>query len=90
METGFQTSFPYIEPCLTSLNSSLSFHFFANASFEIDVFIVWITQSNEVFEFMRITIDVIIDGDKIDDTNEEVALDANIFQHKVIALIIAL
>ena len=35
---------------------------------------------------MRISIDVIIDGDKIDDTNEEVALDANIFQHKVIAL----
>ena len=35
---------------------------------------------------MRISIDVIIDDDKIDDTNEEVALDANIFQPKVIAL----
>ena len=56
----------------------------------IDVFTVWITHSNEVFEFMRSSNDVIIDGDKIDDTNEEVALDANIFQHKVIALIIAL
>ena len=54
------------------------------------MFIVRITHSNEVFEFTRISIDVIIDGDKIDDTNEEVALDANIFQHKVIALIIAL
>ena len=39
---------------------------------------------------MRSSNDVIIDGDKIDDTNEEVALDANIFQHEVIALIIAL
>ena len=39
---------------------------------------------------MRISIDVIIDGDKNDDTNEEIALDAFIFQHKVIALIIAL
>ena len=56
----------------------------------MDVFTVWITHSNEVFEFMRSSNDVIIDGDKIDDTNEEVALDANIFQHKVIALIIAL
>ena len=37
---------------------------------------------------MRISIDVIIDGDKIDDTNEEVALDANIFQHKDIAQIL--
>ena len=46
--------------------------------------------SNEVFEFMRTSQDVIRDGDKIDDTNEEIALDANIFQHKVIALIIAL
>ena len=55
-----------------------------------DVFTVLITHSNEVFEFMRSSNDVIIDGDKIDDTNEEVALDANIFQHKVIALIIAL
>ena len=56
----------------------------------IDVFTVWITHSNEVFEFMRSSNDDIIDGDKIDDTNEEVTLDANIFQHKVIALIIAL
>ena len=39
---------------------------------------------------MRISIDVILDGDKNDDTNEEIALDAFIFQHKVIALIIAL
>ena len=46
--------------------------------------------SNEVFEFMRISQDVIRDGDKIDDTNEEIALDAYIFQLKVIALFIAL
>ena len=47
--------------------------------------------SNEVFEFMRTSQDVIRDGDKIDDTiNEEIALDANIFQLKVIALFIAL
>ena len=46
--------------------------------------------SNEVFEFMRISQDVIRDGAKIDDTNEEVALDENIFQLKVIALFIAL
>ena len=37
-------------------------------------------------KYLRISIDVIIDGDRIDYTNEEVALDANIFQHKVIAL----
>ena len=54
------------------------------------VFTIWITHSNELVVFMRISIDVIIDGDKNDDTNEELALDAYIFQHKVIALIIAL
>ena len=54
------------------------------------MFTVWVTHSSEVFEFMRISIDVIIDGDKNDDTNEDVVLNAYIFQHKVIALIIVL
>ena len=44
------------------------------------MFIVFITHSDKVFEFMRISQDVIRDGAKIDDTNEEVALDENIFQ----------
>ena len=54
----------------------------------IDMFTVWITHSNEeFFEFMRISIDVIIDGDKNDDTNEEIALDAYIFIYFSIKLL---
>ena len=50
--------------------------------------IVFITHSDELFEFMRNSQDDIGDGDKNDVINEEDTLnDANIFLHNVMALI---
>ena len=52
------------------------------------MFIVFVTHSDELFEFMRISQDDIESGDKNDVINEEDTLDvANIFLHKVMALI---
>ena len=45
----------------------------------IDVFIVFITHSDELFEFMRISQDDIENGDKIDVINEEDTLDLQIY-----------
>ena len=45
----------------------------------IDVFIVFITHSDELFEFMRISQDDIENGDKIDVINEVDTLDLQIY-----------
>ena len=45
----------------------------------IDVFIVFITHSDELFEFMRISQDDIENGDKVDVINEEDTLDLQIY-----------
>ena len=43
------------------------------------MFIVFITHSDELFEFMRISQDDIENGDKIDVINEEDTLDLQIY-----------
>ena len=59
--------------CHTFLESSGQVHQ------TIDVFIVFITHSDELFEFMRISQDDIENGDKIDVINEVDTLDLQIY-----------